>query len=178
MSTGEPRLGAMLDDVERVVRASGVAPERTVFFGRSIGSLYAVHAVSRFPNAAGLVVESGIFDVLERIALRVEPSELGVTPEALEAAVRRRLDQGKKLAGYRGPVLVLHTRHDGLVDVTHARELARSAAGPVTLRIFERGDHNSIFAANEREYREAVEAFLVAISKKPPAPPPGAKPRQ
>jgi pimeloyl-ACP methyl ester carboxylesterase len=80
MSTGEPGLGKMLDDVERVVRASGIAPERTVFFGRSIGSFFAVHAVSHFPNAAGLILESGIFDVLERNALRVEPSELGVTP--------------------------------------------------------------------------------------------------
>ena len=165
MSTGEPGLGRMLDDVERVVRASGVAPERTVFFGRSIGSLYAVHAVSRFPSAAGLILESGIADVRERIALRVEPSELGVAPEALERAVRERLDQRAKLAGYRGPVLVLHTRHDGLVDVSHAEQLAGAAAGPVTLKLFERGDHNSILAANEAEYREAVAAFLAGLGK-------------
>jgi pimeloyl-ACP methyl ester carboxylesterase len=162
-STGTPTLGAMLDDVEKVVRASGVAPDRLVFFGRSVGSLFAIHAVSRFPDAAGLVVESGIADVLERIAIRVEPRELGVTRAALEAAVRERLDQRAKLRAYRGPVLLLHTRRDGLVDVSHAEQLAAAAGGKVTLRVFERGDHNSILAANAAEYRKAVEAFLGAV---------------
>ena len=163
MSTGEPRLGKMLDDVERIVRASGVAPERMVFFGRSVGSLFAVHAVSRFPAAAGLVLESGIADVRERLSLRVHPSELGVTPAQFDAAVRERLDQRAKIGAYRGPVLILHTRDDGLVDVSHGRQLAEAAGGPVTLRIFDRGDHNSILAVNETEYRKAVTAFLEGI---------------
>jgi pimeloyl-ACP methyl ester carboxylesterase len=163
MSTGQPQLSKMLDDVERVVQASGVAPERLVFFGRSVGSLFAVHAASRFPRAAGLVVESGIADVLERISLRVEPRELGVPAGALEAAVRERLDQRAKIRAYRGPVLLLHTRRDGLVDVSHAEQLAAAAGGKVTLRVFERGDHNSILAVNEAEYRKAVAAFLASV---------------
>lgn len=164
MSTGDPELGKMLDDVERIVAASGVAPERLVFFGRSIGSLFAVHAVSRFPAAAGLVIESGIADVRERLALRVEPSELGVSSEAFDAAIRERLDQRAKLGAYRGPVLVMHTRRDGLIDVSHAQQLAAAAGGEVTLRIFERGDHNSIVAVNAAEYREAVTAFLRSVA--------------
>jgi pimeloyl-ACP methyl ester carboxylesterase len=148
-----------------VVAASGVAPERIVFFGRSVGSLFAVHAVERFPRAAGLVLESGIADVLERVLLRAEPRELGVTAEALAAAVGERLDQRRKLASYRGPVLVLHARHDGLVDVSHAEALAAAAGGPVTLKIFERGDHNSILAENAAAYQEAVAAFLGARAR-------------
>lgn len=169
-STGEPQLGRMLDDVERIVRASGVAPDRIVFFGRSVGSLFAVHAVSRFPQAAGLVVESGIADVLERLSLRVEPRELGVPPEALESAVRERLDQRAKLRAYRGPVLILHARRDGLVDVSHAEQLAAAAGGAVTLRVFERGDHNSILATNEVEYRQAVSAFLASVRPRTESP--------
>jgi pimeloyl-ACP methyl ester carboxylesterase len=162
-STGEPLLGKMLDDVERVVVASGVPQERIVFFGRSVGSIFAIHAVSRFPRAAGLVLESGIADVQERLALRVDAAEIGVSQEAFDAAIRQRVDQRAKLRGYRGPVLVLHTRRDGLVDVSHAEQLARAAGGEVTLRIFERGDHNSILAVNEAEYRAAVNAFLASV---------------
>jgi pimeloyl-ACP methyl ester carboxylesterase len=165
MSTGQPLLGAMLDDVERVVAASGVPPERIVFFGRSVGSLFAVHAVERFPRAAGLVLESAIADVLERVLLRAEPRELGVGADALAAAVGERLDQRRKLAGYRGPVLVLHARHDGLVDVSHAQALAAAAGGPVTLEILDRGDHNSILAENAAAYQEAVAAFLGGIAR-------------
>jgi pimeloyl-ACP methyl ester carboxylesterase len=165
MSTGEPQLGKMLDDVERIVRASGVPPERIVFFGRSVGSLFAVHAVSRFPQAAGLIIESGIADVRERLALRVEPGELGVSREEFDAAISQRLDQRAKLRGYRGPVLILHTRNDGLVDVSHAQQLAAAAAGPTTVRVFERGDHNSILAVNAADYRKAVEDFLARVKR-------------
>jgi pimeloyl-ACP methyl ester carboxylesterase len=163
LSSGEPRLGEMLDDVERVVAASAVPPERIVFFGRSVGSLFALHAVERFPRAAGLVLESGIADVLERLLLRVEPWELGAPAAALEAAVRERLDQRAKIAAYRGPVLLLHARHDGLVDVAHAERLAAAAGGPVTLRILPRGDHNSILAENEEAYRAALAEFLARV---------------
>src|SRR5512140_2788776 len=48
-SSGEPRLGRMLDDVEAVMRAAG-PPERLVVFGRSVGSLFALEAVARFPG--------------------------------------------------------------------------------------------------------------------------------
>ena len=173
MSTGEPRLGAMLDDVAALVRGAGLDPRRVVFFGRSVGSLFALEGVARFPEAAGLVVESGIADVLERLLLRVEPAELGVTPAAFEAAVGRRLDQRRKMAGYRGPVLVLHSAHDGLVDVSHGERLAAWAGGPATLRTFPRGDHNSILAENREEYRAALQAFLAGLGAKVAAAPPG-----
>jgi pimeloyl-ACP methyl ester carboxylesterase len=119
--------------------------------------------VSRFPRAAGLVLESGIADVSERLSIRVAPAELGVSAEAFEAEVRERLDQRAKLRGYRGPVLILHARRDGLIDVSHGEQLAAAAGGPVTLRVFERGDHNSLLAVNGAEYRKAVSAFLGAV---------------
>jgi hypothetical protein len=160
MSSGEPRLGAMLGDVPAVVRGAGLDPSRVVFFGRSVGSLFALEGVARHPEAAGLVLESGIADVAERLLLRVAPGELGVTPAAFREAVDRRLDQRRKIAGYRGPVLVLHAAHDDLVDPSHGERLAAWAGGPATLRILPRGDHNSVLAENEEEYREAVRAFL------------------
>ena len=43
MSDGEPGLATMLDDVRLIVEASGVPPERIILFGRSLGSLYAMH---------------------------------------------------------------------------------------------------------------------------------------
>jgi pimeloyl-ACP methyl ester carboxylesterase len=163
MSTGEPELGRMLDDVVPLVEASRTPPDRIVVFGRSVGSLFALHAVSRFPEIAGLVLESGIANVLERLLLRVDPSELGVAPETFEAAVRERLDQRAKMRAYRGPALLLHARDDGLVDVSHAEELAAAAGGSVTLRVLERGDHNSILAENTDEYLATVAAFLAGL---------------
>ena len=153
-STGEPVLGAMLDDVERVVQALDQPPDRLVFFGRSVGSIYAIHAASRFPQAAGLVLESGIADVLERLLLRVHPAELGAT--AQELAHR------SKLASFTGPSLVMHTRHDGLVDLSHAERLHEWAGGPRRLRVFEQGDHNSIMWVNATAWFGELRDFLAA----------------
>jgi pimeloyl-ACP methyl ester carboxylesterase len=161
-STGEPQLGRMLDDVEAVMRAAG-PPERLVVFGRSVGSLFALEAVARFPGVAGLILESAIADPLERLLLRVDPRELGVDEATFAAAVAARLDHRAKMGGYRGPVLILHSRHDGLVEVRHAEQLAAWAGGPVTLRIFEEGDHNSILAENEEAYLEGVGEFLARV---------------
>jgi len=161
-STGEPQLGRMLDDVDAVMRAAG-PPERVVVFGRSVGSLFALEAVARYPTVAGLVLESAIADPLERLLLRIRPRELGVSGVEFEAAVQARLDQRAKMSGYRGPALLLHTRHDGLVDLGHAERLASWAGGPARLRVFEEGNHNSILAENAVAYLGELERFLARV---------------
>lgn len=163
MSTGEPALGRMLDDVERVIAAADLPPERLVLFGRSVGSIFAIHGAARFPQVAGLILESAIADPLERLLLRVDPAEVDLTAAAFAAAVNERLDHRRKMAAYRGPVLVLHARFDDLVPVTHGERLAEWAGGPVTTRIFVRGDHNTILAENEPEYFEAIGGFLEGV---------------
>ena len=160
MSTGEPSLGRMLDDVEAIVRAADQPTDRLVFFGRSVGSLFAIHAASRFPEAAGLILESAIADPLERLLLRLDPAEIDLTLEEFTAEVMARLDHRRKLAAWHGPTLILHTLFDDLVPVTHAERLAEWAGGQVTTRLFQRGHHNTILAENEAEYLEAVGELL------------------
>lgn len=161
-STGVPALSQMLDDVDAVINASGIAPDRLIAFGRSVGSLYALHAAHRFPQLAGLIIESGIADVHERIALRVTPEELGCTPAALTEAMTRRFDHEAKLRGYPGPLLILHTKHDHIVHVRHAKALASWSPG-CAIELFDAGDHNSIFWYNARAYMEAIERFTRSL---------------
>jgi len=171
-STGTPLLGQLLDDVGALVSAAGAPPERIVLFGRSVGSLFALEAASRFPGVAGLVLESAIADPLERLLLRVDPAELGVTEEAFAAEVSARLDHRAKLAAFGGPVLVLHAVNDGLVDVSHGRRLASWAGARATLRTLPSGDHNSVLSENEAEYLGALEEFLSRLPRSsPPAAP-------
>ncbi|NTW99997.1 MAG: alpha/beta hydrolase, partial [Geobacteraceae bacterium] len=160
MSSGVPALAAMLDDVELIVEASGVPPERIVFFGRSLGSLYALHGAQRYPQAAGLIIESGLADPLERILVRIEPGDVGATLEELQVSVERCFNQREKIAAFKGHVLVMHTRNDDLVPVSHAERLYDWANEPKDLLVFERGDHNTIMAANQEAYFAAVGTFL------------------
>ncbi|GAB4535911.1 MAG: alpha/beta hydrolase [Haliangiales bacterium] len=165
-SGGQPQLGAMLADVDPIVAATEVPPERLIVFGRSLGSIYAIELTQRYPNIAGLILESGIASPLERLLLRVTPAELGVTRAAMEAEVTRHLDHERKLRAYRGPLLVLHAAGDHLVDVSHAeRNHAWAGSEQKTLRILPHGDHNSIEAHNRAAYWGAIAEFVAALPR-------------
>lgn len=159
-STGQPQLGKMLEDVVPTIEALQRPVNKLIFFGRSVGSIFAIEAAARFPLAAGLILESGVADVLERLLLRVEPQELGVSAAELETEADSRLNHQRKMASFSGPVLVMHTQNDGLVDVSHGQRLYDWAPGKKKLIIFPQGTHNDIMYVNAREYFELVTEFV------------------
>ncbi len=162
-STGQPLLGQMLEDVAAVIAALDLPPEKIVLFGRSVGSLFALRAVGLFPAVAGLILESAIADPLERLLLRVHPGEIGTTYAGLAQAVEDSLDIRRYLKAFRGAALILHTRHDGLIDASHAERLASWCAGPTHLHIFNRGNHNDIMFTNGPQYFSFIQDFLTGL---------------
>ncbi|WP_303721652.1 alpha/beta hydrolase [Malonomonas rubra] len=162
-SSGEPQLGKMLDDVMPTIEAIGKPANELIFFGRSVGSIFAIEAAARFPDAAGLVIESGVADVLERLLLRVQPLELGCSSDELSAVVAEYLNHQQKMAEYTGPLLVMHTEHDGLVDASHGQRLYDWAGGRKQLKIFPQGNHNDIMYENAREYFSLLADFIRSL---------------
>lgn len=159
-STGVPQFAAMLEDVEDIFAALALPEERLIVAGRSLGSLYATEFAYRHPGVAGLILESGIADVLERMLLRVHPTELGCTRAQLRQSVDECFNQQRKLSAYPGPVLLMHTRNDGLVASLHAERNHEWVAGPKRLIMFERGDHNTILYENRSQYFQELKSFL------------------
>ena len=159
-STGQPQLGKMLEDVIPTVEALKRPASELIFFGRSVGSIFAIEAAAKFPQAAGLILESGVADVLERLLLRVEPCDLGVSAAEFEAEVNRNLNHQRKITNYSGPVLVMHTQNDGLVDVSHGQRLYDWASGKKSLKIFPQGNHNDIMYVNAQEYFALLAGFI------------------
>ena len=81
--------------------------------------------------------------------------------EAVAAEASRHFNHQRKLAEYRNPLLVLHAKHDDLVDVSHAeRNFRWSASSQKRLVTFDRGDHNSIMSSNRTEYFAALRLFF------------------
>lgn len=160
-SSGRPLLDTMLDDALAVADAVGVPFEQMVVYGRSVGSLYALHVAANRP-VAGLVLESGISDVGQRLAIRLEPRELGATQDQFHDALKARFDHHAKLAQTRCPVLILHTTHDHMVDVLHARTMAQWAGARGRLVELPQGDHNTIFAYNAAQVLAELAAFREA----------------
>ncbi len=66
----------MLEDVVPIIQSLKIPDHKIVLFGRSIGSLYALHGVSQRPQLGGLIIESGVADLTERFFQRVAPEEL------------------------------------------------------------------------------------------------------
>ena len=160
-STGDCTLQALLDDAESHLRALGVAPRRVVVYGRSLGSLAAIELAGRHPYLAGIVVESGIADVAERLLVRVDPAVVGLSRNAVAAEVAHHFDHRAKLSRYRGPLLVIHAEHDELVDSRHARDLHAWGSGKdKELLLFPHGDHNTLIWLNRGTYRRTVQGFL------------------
>jgi pimeloyl-ACP methyl ester carboxylesterase len=166
-SEGAPALAAMLGDGQRVLQALGVPERRVVAFGRSLGSLYAVELARRCPSLAGLVLESGIADLLGPLRQRVRPEELGCGIEDLVAEVAEHFDQRAKLADYRGPLLVLHTEDDDLLNCAHARHLHAWGGTDKQLLLFPEGGHNAIFTVNRDAYLRALRSFLDRAGLRP-----------
>ncbi len=160
-STGKPALVEMLNDVVHLLKATGRPAAQTFVYGRSIGSIYAVHAAQVWPDLAGLIVESGIADVAERVRLRVSAAELGATESELAAELEAHLNQRAKVERYTGRMLVMHSLNDRTVDISHARRL-RKWGQQAELVTFDQGDHNSILAVNLPQMLDHVRRFVFA----------------
>jgi uncharacterized protein len=163
MSTGHPALVGMLEDVVPIMQSLDIPDRKIVLFGRSIGSLYALHGVFQRPQIAGLIIESGVADLTERFFQRVLPEELGMSKADVVNELRKHFDYIQKLAGFQGRTLILHARFDELIDAHHAELLYAAAREPKQLTIFPQGGHNDIFFRNRAEYMQLVEAFLAAV---------------
>lgn len=161
-SGGRPSLTTLLEDALAVfdaVTATGREAAEIVVYGRSIGSLAAAHVAAHRPIRA-LVLESGINDLYERLAVRVRASELGTTDDQLRAAVAAAFDQSAKIARSSCPILIVHCEHDDMVRKHHAERNAAAAGSRGRLVLFSRGDHNTIHAFNGEAIVGAVTALV------------------
>ena len=160
-SAGQPCFASMLDDALATADATGVPPERLVLYGRSIGSIFALHVAAERP-VAGLIIESGIGEVLPLLLRRVQAADLGVEPEELERAVAGSLNHRAKMEATRCPVLVMHAQRDGVLKPQEARLLADWAGARGELLLFEQGNHNTIHFRNWDEILRRVIEFTHA----------------
>lgn len=160
-STDRPKLVAMLDDGEAVLQHLSVNLSKTIVFGRSIGSLYAIELAARRPELAGLIIESGIADPLERFLTYADPTAAGTTEAEVRTAVAAHFDHPAKLARFANPALLLHTEEDGLIDISHAeRNHEWLASEDKKLVRFARGNHNTIMPENLGRYFAELEEFI------------------
>ncbi len=160
MSTGTPSLINIIEVIPAIIKNCGTSLKNLVVFGRSLGTAYAIDAVSQFPEIKGLIIESGIADFYERLDRRVSADDVDSTAEVLKKEVLKYFDIENKLKSYKGNTLIMHTRDDRIIDAKHALQNFEWANEPKELKLFEAGDHSDIQFLNKREYFDTIREFI------------------
>ena len=168
-STGEVEMVSMLSDGQRVMEQLQIDPAKTIVYGRSIGSLYALELVKRLPNIAGLVIESGIADIKERFLARTDIADSISDWKEVDCEIESHFDHRAKIESYKGKVVLMHAYSDALVESSHADRLFKWAlsANAIKYSLYFYGDHNSIFQINHASmlnHLEHLESELFSSS--------------
>lgn len=129
-----------------------VPAERIVLFGHSLGSAVAVELASRVA-AAGLVLESPLLS-----AYRVQFT----SPWILALLPFDRFKSIDKIARLALPVLVVHSRDDPVIPVSHGKMLYRLAREPKQLVLFDHAGHAGI--THQERFWSVLRGFLNTLT--------------
>lgn len=149
-STGEVEMASMLPDGKNIIEQLEIDPAKTIAYGRSIGSLYAIELAFRCPALAGLVIDSGIADIRERFLARKDIAGAIENWDAVENEIAMHFNHQTKIGDFKGDLLLLHAARDGLIEMSHADRLYEWATGARrrTYTGYLEGNHNTIFPVN------------------------------
>ncbi|MBD3243017.1 MAG: alpha/beta fold hydrolase [Chitinivibrionales bacterium] len=152
-SEGQPSVQGTYRDISAVYRyvtdTLGVAPERIVLWGHSVGSGPSVWLAAHH-KVGGLVLESaftGAFKVVTRVALL--PFDM--------------YDNLGLIRSVHCPVLVIHGRKDLVIPIRHGKALYERAQQPKSSIWLADCGHNDVLICGGERFRTGVRDFLEGI---------------
>ena len=159
-SEGSPsEEGTYLDAVAAnryLVEERGIARERLILFGESLGAAVAIELSLR-ENAAALVLEAPFASIAEMT--RVAYPFLA----PFTSFVRTRYDNLRKIPEVALPLLVFHARRDPVVPFEQGEAVFRAAREPKTFVAVENAGHADVFLAGGEAYWSAWKNFLQTL---------------
>jgi fermentation-respiration switch protein FrsA (DUF1100 family) len=154
-SQGEPSERGIYADArgawDYLTGERGIAPERIIVFGKSLGGAAAVDLASKV-KAAGLIVQSSFTSASDMAA-----SILPVYPRFF---LKTKMDSKRKIAGVDCPKLFIHSRADEVVPFELGRRLFEAAPEPKLFYEVERAPHNSTYVVGGKDYLQALRSFI------------------
>ncbi|MGH7150728.1 MAG: alpha/beta hydrolase, partial [Planctomycetota bacterium] len=155
-STGKASEAGLYLDAEaayaHVTGSAGVAPDRLLLLGESLGCAVAVDLAAKRP-CAGIVLQSPFLSIAE-MATQVIP----LPP--LKWIVPRKFDNLGRIPKVAAPKLFLAARRDEVVPFGQTRRLFEAAPGEKEWAQFEDCGHNDLFLLHRREWTDAVARFV------------------
>ena len=155
-SAGRPTEAGTYLDAEAAydwLRQKGFPGSRLIALGESLGCGVATELAVRKP-LGGLVLQSG-FTSIPDLGAEIFP----FLP--VRWLVKTRYDNRAKLPRIKIPVMILHSRADGLIGFHHAERNFAAANAPKWLEEL-RGAHNDALLVDRAQYRAALERFFTS----------------
>lgn len=156
-SGGHPTVAGTRADARaalEMLESLGWRPERTVYFGRSLGAAVALELALESPPA-GLVLESAFTSLVDLITWR-HPA----TGTWLPWIFPDYYNNLEKIAAVRAPLLLIHGSGDTVVPSHMAQRLFARAPEPKTLLLVPGGDHDAPREGSAGDYWAAWRHFL------------------
>lgn len=157
-SPGQPSEAAMYDDVEaayQLLLQRGVAANRIIILGHSLGSGPAVHLASKHPAAA--LVLFGAFTSIPDAAADRYP----YLPVRLAVAIQ--FNSLARIRDVHMPLVIAHSRADTLIPYSHALKLYDAANDPKRLITFDTPSNDG-FGGHVDALFEHVNALQAALA--------------
>ncbi len=141
-----------------VLKERGVAPNKVVVFGQSLGSAVAAQLANQHADLAGLILETPFPSIIEAA------HSLYGKHVPVEALLNARYDVGRRLAAVRMPVLVIHGDHDSILPLPLGRAVFEAANDPKEWLLIPGADHNDTFIVGGKTYYEALLGFIRRVT--------------
>jgi fermentation-respiration switch protein FrsA (DUF1100 family) len=160
-SAGSPTENGLYSDAEAAYRyltdSLGVAPERLVIYGHSLGSGVATYLASKV-RAAGLIVE-GAFTAASDRGQELYPW----LPVRLLSS--NDFDSIGRIREIATPKLFIHATDDEIIPYTHGQRLYEAAETPKSF-LTVMGGHGHAFEVDRQRYYAAIRAFADTVTGK------------
>ena len=133
-----------------------VAPDRIVYFGRSLGTAVAVDLATQDAPYA-LILESPLPSIayMARHAYPFLP---------IGSLLRTKYDTVAKMGGVNAPLLVLHGDRDDIISIEAGREVFDAAGGPKSFHTIEGAGHNDTYLVGGQPYWDALKRFMDGLA--------------
>lgn len=152
LSEGSPTQKGCMDGAlaayNYMIGALGVAPERIIAYGRSIGSGPSTWLASE-RKVGALVFESGFTSTFAVV--------LGIDRVPLD-----KFQNIERLKGMSCPVLVIHGRLDDIIAFKHGEALYAAAKEPKSCLWLDNAGHNDLMDAAGQSYWTALDGFAAS----------------
>lgn len=161
-STGSPSETRCYDDIramwEYLTKTRGLPANSIVLHGRSLGGGPTTQLAIEV-NPAAVILESTF-----RSITRMANARFPLVPAGM--FLRHKFDNESKIGRIAAPLLVIHSREDGVVPYAQGRSLFEQATTKHKEFLEIRGDHNEGFIVDQKTYVEGLRTFFATVFAK------------